>query len=182
METLSDILEFNEKFVENKDYEPYITSGLPEKRMVILSCMDTRLVELLPRAMNLKNGDVKMVKNAGAFVTDPFDTVVRSILVGVYELQADAVLVIGHHDCGMGKVDPSKLREKMASNVSKEVVSTLEHAGIDIEDWLQGFSTVQDGVRQSVATIKNHPLLPEGTPVHGLVIDPKTGKLDLVEE
>lgn len=182
METLSDILEFNQKFVENKDYEPYITSGLPEKRMVILSCMDTRLVELLPRAMNLKNGDVKMVKNAGAFVTDPFDTVVRSILVGVYELQADAVLVIGHHDCGMGKVDAAKLREKMASNVSKEVVSTLEHAGIDVENWLQGFSTVQDGVRQSVETIKNHPLLPEGTPVHGLVIDPKTGKLDLVEE
>ncbi|WP_270180492.1 beta-class carbonic anhydrase [Alkalihalobacillus sp. CinArs1] len=182
METLSDILEFNKKFVENKDYEPYITSGLPDKRMVILSCMDTRLVELLPRAMNLKNGDVKMVKNAGAYVTDPLDSVVRSILIGVYELQADAVLVIGHHDCGMGKVDPAKLRDKMASNVSKEVVSTLEHAGIDVENWLQGFSTVQDGVRQSVETIKNHPLLPEGTPVHGLVIDPKTGKLDLVEK
>ncbi|WP_377887310.1 beta-class carbonic anhydrase [Alkalihalobacillus sp. R86527] len=182
METLSDILEFNEKFVENKDYEPYITSGLPEKRMVILSCMDTRLVELLPRAMNLKNGDVKIVKNAGAVVSHPFGSIMRSILVGVYELQADEVLVIGHHDCGMGKVDPKKLLDKMENSVSKEVVSTLQHAGMDLEKWLQGFTTVHDGVRNSVDMIKNHPLLPKDTPVHGLVIDPETGKLELVEK
>ncbi|MCA0991108.1 MULTISPECIES: beta-class carbonic anhydrase [Guptibacillus] len=182
MDTLQEALKFNEEFVKNKEYVPYETTGLPDKKVVILSCMDTRLVELLPRAMNLKNGDVKMVKNAGAIVTHPFDSVVRSILVAVYELQAEEVWVIGHHDCGMGKVKPDALRHKIEESVTKEVVSTMEHAGIDLDSWLEGFTTVQDGVRNSVSILENHPLLPKDLPVHGLVIDPATGKLDQVTE
>ena len=61
----------------------------PDKKMVILSCMDTRLIELLPKAMNLKNGDAKIVKNAGAIVTQPFGNVMRSILVALYKLKAE---------------------------------------------------------------------------------------------
>jgi len=62
MSLLQDVLEFNKKFVEEKKYELYETSKFPDKKMVILSCMDTRLVELLPHALNLRNGDVKMLK------------------------------------------------------------------------------------------------------------------------
>ncbi|SIC35439.1 Carbonic anhydrase [Mycobacteroides abscessus subsp. abscessus] len=69
--------------------------------MVILTCMDTRLLELLPKAINVANGDVKIIKNAGALVAHPFGSIMRSILVAVYQLQADEVFVIGHHDCGM---------------------------------------------------------------------------------
>lgn len=72
MSLLQDVLEFNKKFVEEKKYELYETSKFPNKKMVILSCMDTRLVELLPHALNLRNGDVKIVKNAGALVSHPF--------------------------------------------------------------------------------------------------------------
>ncbi|MBF0705126.1 MULTISPECIES: beta-class carbonic anhydrase [Bacillales] len=182
MDTLHEVLKFNEEFVANKEYVPYETTGLPDKKIVILSCMDTRLVELLPRAMNLKNGDVKIVKNAGAVVSHPFGSIMRSILVAVYELQAEEVWVIGHHDCGMGKVDPDALLHKMEDSVTKEVVSSMKHVGIDLHSWLQGFTTVQDGVRGSVSMIENHPLLPKDLPVHGLVIDPATGKLDRVTE
>ena len=56
----------------------------------------------------------------------------------------------------------------------------MEFAGINIEEWLKGFENVEDSVRNSVNMIKKHPLLPIGTPVHGLVIDPETGKLDVV--
>ena len=43
-----------------------------------------------------------------------------------------------------------------------------------------GFERVEDGVRQSVATIRNHPLIPDDVIVHGLIIHPETGKLDLL--
>lgn len=36
--------------------------------------MDTRLVELLPAALGIRNGDVKMIKNAGGMITGPFDS------------------------------------------------------------------------------------------------------------
>src|SRR4051812_26539692 len=98
---LDEMLEFNHKFVEDKRYEEYATSKLPNKKMVILTCMDTRLLELLPKAINVKNGDVKSIKNAGALISHPFGSVMRSILIAIYQLKAEEVLVIGHHDCGM---------------------------------------------------------------------------------
>ncbi|MDE8722501.1 carbonic anhydrase, partial [Alistipes putredinis] len=66
MKLLDNILQFNQQFVERQDYKKYETSKYPDKKVVILSCMDTRLVELLPHAMNMRNGDVKIVKSAGA--------------------------------------------------------------------------------------------------------------------
>ncbi|MDA8352900.1 MAG: carbonic anhydrase, partial [Firmicutes bacterium] len=51
-----------------------------------------------------------------------------------------------------------------------------------LEEWLAGFDSVEESVLQSVDIIRNHPLLPNGVPVHGLVIDPETGKLDLITE
>ncbi|UFU00399.1 carbonic anhydrase [Radiobacillus kanasensis] len=179
---LDDVLSFNQKFVEEELYVPYEVEGLPKKRAVVLSCMDTRLIELLPNAMNIKNGDVKMVKNAGGIITSPFDSVVRSILIALYMLEADEVFIIGHHRCGMGKLEGEAVLDRMKKRgVSEEKVQTLEHAGLDLKQWLKGFDTVEASVQNSVEILRNHPLLPAGTPVHGLVIDPKTGKLDLVE-
>ena len=61
---IDELLDFNRSFVEQKGYEPYLTTKYPDKRIAIVTCMDTRLVELLLAALGLKNGDVKMIKNA----------------------------------------------------------------------------------------------------------------------
>ncbi|MGE5702674.1 MAG: beta-class carbonic anhydrase [Clostridia bacterium] len=182
MKLLTEILRYNEDFVHNKDYEKYQTNKFPNKKLVVLSCMDTRLVELLPQAMNLKNGDFKLIKSAGAVISHPFGSIMRSILVAIYELDATEVLIIGHHDCGMSNIHADKMIENMKERgISKETFSILHHSGIHLEKWLQGFDCVQEAVRGSVDMVKNHPLLPPGISVHGLIIDPHTGKLDLVE-
>ena len=61
---INELLKFNEKFVANREYERFLTNKYPDKKIAILSCMDTRLTELLPAALGIKNGDVKMIKNA----------------------------------------------------------------------------------------------------------------------
>lgn len=178
---LHNILSYNENFVETKQFENYKTSRYPDKKMVILSCMDTRLVELLPRAMNLRNGDAKIIKNAGAIVTQPFGNIMRSIIVAVYALNADEVFVVGHHECGMTGLNSDIIKQKMQDRgIPSETIKTLEHSGIHLSRWLIGFDSVRDGVENSVSIIRNHPLLPREIPVHGLIIDPETGKLDLV--
>ena len=178
---LNEILDYNQKFVESREYEKYETTKFPNKRAVILTCMDTRLLELLPKAMNLSNGDIKTIKNAGALVSHPFGSIMRSILVAVYELNADEICVIGHHDCGMSKLNAdSFLGHAVERGISEETIETLKYSGIDLDRWLKGFDKVEDSVRDSVERIKNHPLLAENIPVHGLVIDPATGKLDVV--
>ena len=72
---LEEILAYNKKFVEDKGYEAYITNKYPDKKIAILSCMDTRLTALLPAALGIKNGDVKMIKNAGGVISHPFGSV-----------------------------------------------------------------------------------------------------------
>lgn len=181
MTLLTDILEFNEKFVEEKKYEQYATTKFPDKRIVILTCMDTRLTELLLKSMNFKNGDVKIIKNAGAVITHPFGSIMRSLLVAVYELQADEVFIIGHHDCGMSSINTESIFATMVERgVDPTLFKTLNYSGVDMEDWLRGFSDVTESVATSVDLVVNHPLMDRNVPVHGLVINPKTGKLDTV--
>lgn len=181
MKLLDEIIEYNQQFIEEKKYEEFTTTKYPQKRAVILSCMDTRLVELLPRAMNMRNGDIKIVKSAGALVSHPFGSIMRSILVAVYELNADEVFVIGHHDCGMSKIDSKTILNKaIERGIPEKRIEVLEYSGIDFEQWLKSFSSVEESVRDSVSVVRNHPLLPSNVPVHGLVIDPGTGKLDLI--
>ncbi|HSZ54066.1 MAG TPA: carbonic anhydrase [Tepidisphaeraceae bacterium] len=183
MSLISEILDHNNSFVANKEYEPFRTDRFPDKKMVVLTCMDTRLVELLPRAMNLRQGDAKLIKNAGAIVSHPFGSIMRSILVAVYELGAAEVAVVGHHDCGMTGLNAARVLEKARERgVSDEVLFTLRHAGIDMQQWLSGFESAQTGVKESVAIIRNHPLLPKGIAVHGLIISPETGKLELLSD
>ncbi len=181
MTTLSEILNHNRLFVERKEYEEFRTDQFPNKKLVVVTCMDTRLVELLPRAMGFRNGDVKLVKNAGAIVSHPFGSAMRSILLAIYELGAEEVAVVGHTGCGMTALSCDRVLQKaLGRGISEDVLATLKHSGINLEQWLTGFDRVEDGVKQSVNVIRNHPLLPEDVAVHGMVMDSATGELKMV--
>ena len=106
---IDQIMEYNKKFVENKGYEPFLTSKYPDKKLAILTCMDTRLIELLPAALGIKNGDAKIIKNAGGTMVHPYGSVVRSLLVGILELGVEEVMVIGHTDCGVQGMDGKEM-------------------------------------------------------------------------
>ncbi|WP_169081624.1 beta-class carbonic anhydrase [Paenibacillus sp. PL91] len=182
MNKIDEILSYNQRFVEDREYEKYATSKYPNKRMVIVTCMDTRLTEMLPKAMNLKNGDAKIIKNAGAIVTQPFGNIMRSVLVALYELQADEVFVVGHTNCGMTGLNPELIIQHMEERgVSTDTITTLKHSGLNLMRWLTGFDNVRDSVINSVSIIRNHPLLPANILVHGLIIDSETGGLELVD-
>ncbi|WP_037372376.1 beta-class carbonic anhydrase [Anaerovorax odorimutans] len=179
MNRIEEILEFNKSFVENKDYENYITTKYPNKKIAILSCMDTRLIELLPAALNLKNGDAKIIKNAGGIITHPFGSVIRSLLVAIYELNVEDIMVIGHYDCGMQGLDSEKLVNKMlARQISQDKINMIKYCGVDFKNWLKGFDDAETSVLETVNIIRNHPLIPSDVNVHGFIMDPNTGKLE----
>ena len=181
MSELESILSFNRQFVDSGEYEKFFTDKYPERGLAILSCMDARMMELLPRALGLKNGDAKLIKNAGAVVSHPWGSVMRSLLVAVFELKVREIMVIAHHDCGMqGLHAESFLNKGHDSDIPDDRIETLRHAGINLDGWLTGFDNVEDSVRHTVRLIRNHPLMPADIAVHGLVIHPTTGKLNMV--
>lgn len=182
MRLLDSMLEYNKYFVKFKEYQKYKTEDkYPAKRVVMFTCMDTRLVELSTKSLNLAPGDVKVVKNAGAILTHPFGSIMRSLIIAVYMLKADEIIVMGHHDCGMQSIDTSLILEKMQERgISGETLDVLQYSGINLNKWLHGFDDVFESVSHDVDMIMNHPLMPKGILVHGLVINPEDGKVEVV--
>lgn len=181
MGKLDEILNHNQKFVNEKRMTPCSARKYPEQPILILSCMDNRLVELLPQAMNVEKGGAKIIQNAGGMISHPFGSVMRSIVISIYDLGIKEIFVIGHKDCS--NADPKRpkfLQNMMQNESSLHKMKTLQHAGINVEKWLKGFDDPAEGIRQSVQMIKNHPLLPDGVAVHGLLMDPQTGELTLI--
>ena len=145
---IEDILKYNNLFVKDKSYEKYITSKYPDKKIAILSCMDTRLTELLPAALGLKNGDAKIIKNAGGVVTHPFGSAVRSLLIAIMDLNVSEVMVIGHTDCGVQNLDADRMIERLKErNISTEQIDMIKYIGIDLNTWLKGFDTVEANLK-----------------------------------
>ncbi|MBQ6093899.1 MAG: carbonic anhydrase, partial [Lachnospiraceae bacterium] len=110
---IDEILQFNRRFVAEKAYEPLITDKYPAKRLAVLTCMDTRLTELLPKALGLRNGDAKIIKNAGGLILSETDSAIRSLLVAVYELGVREVMVVHHSTCGACHMSYSEFKPHM---------------------------------------------------------------------
>lgn len=179
---IEDILAYNKQFVANKGYEKYITNKYPDKKIAILSCMDTRLTELLPAALGFKNGDVKVIKNAGAVISHPFGSVIRSLIVAIYELGVKDVMVIAHSDCGACHMHSSDILDHMkARGIKQETIDMLRFCGVNFDSWLYGFEDTEQSVRGTVEAITNHPLIPSDIHVSGFIIDSLTGELTAVK-
>ena len=178
---INQLLEFNEEFVAKEGYKPYVTSKYPDKKIAIVTCMDTRLVELLPAALGIKNGDVKMIKNAGAVISDPWDSTMRSLLIAIYELGVDKIMIIGHTECGVQGMNPEEMIHLMEKRgISSETISLIKRCGIDLDKWLTGFDDTSKSVKETVDLVKNHPLVPKDVEVSGYIMDSLTGKLNLI--
>lgn len=175
---IDEIMRFNREFVANKEYEAFETSKYPDKKIAIVTCMDTRLTHLLPAALGIKNGDVKMIKNAGGTITNPFDSTVRSLLVAVYELGVTEVMVIGHTGCGVQGMNSAHMLDLMRKRgIDEEHISLMRHCGIDLDSWLHGFDDTEAAVCETVDLVRNHPLMPRDVTVRGFIIDSYTGAL-----
>ena len=126
---IEEIVKYNEEFVARRGYEQYVTSKYPDKKLAILSCMDTRLTELLPAALGLKNGDAKIIKNAGGLVISPFDSAMRSLLVAIYELGVEEIMVVAHSKCGACHMNGAEMKRLMLERgIHQDVIDTILRA------------------------------------------------------
>jgi carbonic anhydrase len=172
---LDQVLEHNARFVAQRERP---LGREPARKIALFTCMDTRLVEFLEPALGLRRGDAKVIKNAGNTVVDPTGGVIRSLVVAVYALGCEEVLVVGHRDCGMAQLDEAELARRMrARGVAPEAIAALRPG---LREWVGAFRDPEGNVRRVVEVIRTSPLLPRDLPVHGLMFDPASGRLDLL--
>ncbi|HEV2583010.1 MAG TPA: carbonic anhydrase [Ktedonobacteraceae bacterium] len=183
---IDEILAHNEQFVRQKTLP--IIGHAPRKRMAVITCMDCRLVQMFEQALGLERGDVLELRTAGATISQPeregaASDLIRSLAGGIYLLGVREVAVIGHTQCGLAHANPTALTASMqALGVDPQQLIERENLGNleGLVGWLGAFSDVHINVREVVNVIRNSPYLPK-IPVHALVIDIETGKLEMVE-
>lgn len=173
---IDSILKFNKRFVDSKGYEAFATDKYPSKKLAVLTCMDTRLTVLLQEAMGLRNGDAKIIKNAGGIIPSDTDSSIRSLLVAIYELGVTEVMVVHHSSCGACHMSYAHFKPLMLEKgIPESVLSEWEGRGVAA--WLEGFHDTEGSVRKTVAAVVNHPLVPSGITVRGFIMDSETGRL-----
>ena len=91
-QTFADVLAANETYADD-----FPLPGLPAhaaKGLAVLTCIDSRIEPLA--MLGLVPGDAKILRNAGARVTDD---VLRTLVLASYLLGVDRAMVIAHTDC-----------------------------------------------------------------------------------
>ncbi|GAA4909551.1 beta-class carbonic anhydrase [Streptomonospora salina] len=162
---------FDDLFAANAEYAADFRLGglapVAARGLAMLTCMDSRIEPL--QALGLEPGDAKILRNAGARVTD--DTL-RTLVLAVYLLEVDRVLIMPHTRCKMASV---------SGDAEVHDLIEREH-GVDTRSL--EFRTDDDQVgalRHDLERIRHHPMLPQGLPVVGAVYDVDTGRVEPVD-
>ncbi|WP_204055718.1 beta-class carbonic anhydrase [Microbispora corallina] len=155
-----DLLAANEKYAS--DFSHSDLTGRALKGLAVVTCMDSRIDPL--GLLGLQAGDAKILRNAGARVTDD---VLRTLVLAVYLLGVNRVLVMPHTDCRMAKSTDEQVHDLISSEYGVDTRS-LE------------FKTVPDqheALRHDLTRIKASPYLPDDLVVGGALYDVHTGRL-----
>jgi carbonic anhydrase len=97
-QTFADVLAANESYARG-----FRLSGLLARAvrgLAVVTCIDSRIEPLA--MLGLAPGDAKILRNAGARVTDD---VLRTLVLADYLLGVDRAMIIGHTDCRMAAGD-----------------------------------------------------------------------------
>ncbi|HUR63385.1 MAG TPA: carbonic anhydrase [Candidatus Thermoplasmatota archaeon] len=175
-DVLSALLDGNRRYVES-EWDP-TDQGLaspPALKLAVVACMDTR--HNVEKVLGLKHGDAKVIRNAGNLLDDG---TLRSLVVAVHLLGVRTVAILGHTKCGMTLVGRGEFR--IARSIAETTDVPLNEAmRPDFQRWLGGFADPEENVRRSVQLIRNHPMMPKGLDVLGLLYDNDTGRVIPVE-
>ncbi len=162
MSSFDDVLTANEAY--GQQFVDAEIPGRAARGLAVVTCMDSRISPL--DMLGLAPGDAKILRNAGARVTDD---VLRTLVVAVHLLDVARVIVVAHTDCRMTKV------------TNEDIHNELLTRGLDTRSL--DFRTIVDQkatLRYDVQRIRSNPYLPAGLPVVGCVYDVHTGLLDVV--
>jgi len=152
----------------------------PARGFAILTCMDARLDPA--KYAGLTEGDAHVIRNAGGRASDD---AIRSLVISYKLLGTKEWFVIHHTDCGMEFFTNEVITGLLASSL--ETAALGEDGFYDVGtgpgsdaaaeiDWLT-ISDQAQAVVDDVVRIKEHPLVPAGIPVHGLIYDVRSGRL-----
>ena len=155
-----DLIAANE--VYQSEFHDSEVTGKAAKGLAVVTCIDSRIDPLA--MLGLRPGDAKIIRNAGARVTDD---ALRSLILATNLLGVHRVCVVQHTDCAMAGSSEAAMQAKVGAA-----------RGEDAGGWQ--FLAMEDqhaALRADVERIEGCDLIAEGVEVGAFVFDVHSGAL-----
>jgi len=156
----ADLLDANAHYAESFDLAGF--DGVAHAGVAIVTCMDSRIDPL--RLLGLRPGDAKILRNPGGRVTEQ---ALKALVLGVSLLGVERILVVPHTRCAMASATETDLRERVGKASGQDA------------SW-ETFGAIEDqeaALRDDVARVRAHPLIPDSVAVGGFLYDVDTGRI-----
>jgi carbonic anhydrase len=150
-----DLIAANRRYV-TEFHDPGV-AGKAARRLAVLTCIDSRIDPL--RMLGLVPGDAKIIRNAGARVTDDS---LRSLILAVNLLDVERICVVQHTDCAMAGATDAELRARIGADDNLELLAMTDQV---------------TALRDDVARIRDSKYIPPTTQIAGFMFDVRTGEL-----
>src|ERR1035438_10396268 len=144
-----------------------------ELPVIALTCIDPRLNALFPNALALPAEQFIWLRNAGNIITAPLSSTLRSLALACVVKGGKEIAIIGHTDCQVAKTTTMQLIDRFhALGVARHLLPA------NVNEFFGMFASARSNVMKAVDTVRHSPLIGPKIPVHGLLVDIETGKVE----
>ena len=144
-----------------------------ELPVVALTCIDARLNRLFPAVLGVPEEKFIWLRNSGNIIFDPMSSMMRTVAMACAIKGGKEIAIIGHTDCLVCKTTTMQLLERF-----KELGVERQALPDNINEFFGLFSSERQNVIKACETARQSPLIGPKLPVHGLLVDIETGKLE----
>lgn len=166
------LLEGNNKYQWKiiQEEEQLRNNTKPNYPVLILTCIDPRID--IHRIFQLELGDVFVFRNAGNIFTED---ILRSVLIVIYEYNIKYIIVLGHLDCGVTKINLSKMRNRLSKPALIKICRNGTNIELNLQKFFKIFTDEIKNINNQVERIKSANEIPSEVQVIGMLYDSKSG-------
>ena len=144
-----------------------------ELPVVALTCIDVRLNPLLPEVLGVPKEQFIWLRNAGNIITSPLSSTMRSLALACVVKGGKEIAIIGHTDCQVCKTTTSELIDRFhALGIERHQLPA------NVNEFFGMFSSERANIIKGVDVVRHSPIIGPKIPVHGLLVDIETGKVE----
>ena len=143
--------------------------------IVALTCIDPRLNPLMPEVLGIPEAKFIWLRNSGNIIFDPMSTMTRTLALASAVKDGKEIAIIGHTDCHVRKTSMAELTDRF-----KALGIERSRLPENLNEFFGLFASERQNVIRSTDVVRSSPLIGPKIPVHGLLVDIETGKLEWI--
>ncbi|KGR81079.1 hypothetical protein CD30_19495 [Ureibacillus massiliensis 4400831 = CIP 108448 = CCUG 49529] len=143
------------------------------KKALIITGLNEKLNQHFPIITNKNGEDLIIIKTIGNIISQPYDSIMRSIIIAVYQEEVEEIFIIGDKESTECSINKDEFFSKIQkANISTKEMKAIEYIGVvgeDLMSWLVGRQDMKTIIKENISLIKQHPLIPKNVTVFGFI-------------